>query len=251
MSFSDSELERYARHIVLREVGGAGQARLQAARVAVVGVGGLGSPCLTYLAAAGVGRLSAIDDDRVSLSNLQRQPLFHSSDIGRAKVDVAAERIAALNPHVRFTPVAHRLTAANAEALLAGHDVVADGTDSFATRAAVNGACVRLGIALVAAAIGPFEGQVARFEGHRADSPCWACFAGSAEDRPGETCAEQGVLGALAGVMGALQALEVIRALTGFGARDAGALFLFDALGMAARSIRVPKDPECPVCSSF
>ncbi|MFQ3666058.1 MAG: molybdopterin-synthase adenylyltransferase MoeB [Sphingomonadaceae bacterium] len=250
MSFSDGELERYARHIVLKEIGGAGQARLKAARVAVVGAGGLGSPCLTYLAAAGVGQLTLIDDDVVSLSNLQRQTLFATADIGQPKVAAAAARLAALNPHVQVLPVAARLDEGNAEALLQGQDVVADGTDRFAARACVNRACVALGVPLVAAAIGPFEGQVARFEGHRPDSPCWACFAGAAEDRPGESCAEQGVLGALAGIIGALQALEVIRAITDFAPRPAGAMLLFDALTLTARQVRIRKDPACPVCSS-
>lgn len=250
MTLSDAELERYARHIVLPQVGGAGQRALKAARVAVVGAGGLGSPLLTYLAAAGVGHLTLIDDDVVALSNLQRQTLFATADCGRPKVAVAAERLAALNPHVALSLRAERLTAANARTLLAGHDAIADGSDRFATRAEVNRAAVGLGIPLVAAAIGPFEGQVASFAGHLPDAPCWACFAGAATDAPGATCADAGVLGALAGMIGALQAAEVLRLLTGFEALPWGTLFLFDALHLRARTIRVPKDPECPVCSS-
>lgn len=248
MSLSDAELERYARHIVLPRVGGAGQRALKAAKVAVVGAGGLGSPCLTYLAAAGVGTLTLIDDDVVGLSNLQRQTLFATADCGRPKVEAAAERLAALNPHVAFRPKHTRLTADNAGALLSGHDVIADGSDLFATRAAVNRAAVRLGRPLVSAAIGPFEGQVATFAGHLSDAPCWACFAGAARDAPGESCAEAGVLGALAGMIGALQAAEVLRQLTGFEPLPPGTLFLFDALQLRARTIRVRKDPHCPVC---
>ncbi|WP_448581639.1 HesA/MoeB/ThiF family protein [Thermaurantiacus sp.] len=249
MSFSDSELERYARHIILPDVGGAGQARLKAASVAMVGAGGLGSAALPYLAAAGIGRLTLIDDDVVALSNLQRQTLYTTADIGRRKVEVAGERLAALNPHVALCAQPVRLTSGNARALLAGHQLVLDGTDSFATRAAVNAACVRLGIPLIAAALGPFDGQLGLFAGHLPDSPCWACFAGAAEDRPGETCAEQGVLGALAGVMGSLQALEALRHLTGFATRPPGQLLLFDGRTLASRAVRVPKDPECVVCA--
>lgn len=249
MSLSDAELERYARQIILPRIGGQGQLALKAAHVAVVGAGGLGSPCLTYLAASGVGRITLIDDDRVALSNLQRQTLYTTADCGRLKVDAAAERLSALNPQVTFAPQPIRLSADNAESLLQGHDVIADGSDSFATRAAVNRAAVRLGIPLVAAAIGPFEGQVATFAGHLPEAPCWACFAGAAQDEPGATCAEAGVLGALAGMVGALQATEVIRQLTRFEALPWGTLFLFDALNLRARTIRVVKDPACPVCS--
>lgn len=250
MTLSDLELERYARHIVLPDIGGAGQARLKAASVAMVGAGGLGSAALPLLAAAGVGRLTLVDDDRVALSNLQRQTLYATADIGRPKVEAAAARLAALNPHVRIEPRAVRLGAGNARALLAGHDLVLDGTDSFAARAQVNAACVALQIPLVAAAMGPFDGQLGLFAGHLPEAPCWACFAGDAEDRPGETCAAQGVIGALAGVMGSLQALEALRHLAGYAERPPGTLFLFDAKTLATRIVRVPKDPECPVCSS-
>ncbi len=249
MSLSDIELERYARHIVLPEVGGAGQARLKAAAVAMVGAGGLGSAALPWLAAAGVGRLTLIDDDTVSLSNLQRQTLYATADVGRAKVEVAAARLAALNPHVALHPRAVRLTAATARELLAGHDLVLDGSDSFATRAQVNRAAVALGTPLVAAAMGPFDGQLGLFAGHLPDAPCWACFAGAAEDRPGETCADHGIIGALAGVMGGLQALEALRVLTGYAPRPFGSLLLFDGRAFVTRTVRVPKDPACPVCA--
>lgn len=245
---SDAELDRYQRHIVLRQVGGEGQRRLKGARVAVVGAGGLGSPCLQYLAAAGVGAITLVDDDVVSLSNLQRQTLFDTADVGRAKVAAAAARLSALNPHVAVAGVTARLTDDNAGKLLAGHDVIADGCDNFATRAAVNRAAVRLRIPLVSAAIGPFEGQLGVFAGHRADMPCWACFAGAPADLPGTSCADTGVLGAVAGVVGAMQALEVLRLITGFGEPRLGALWLWEGLSMQARSVRVPKDPACPVC---
>jgi molybdopterin-synthase adenylyltransferase len=245
---SDAELERYERHIVLREVGGRGQAKLKGASVAVVGAGGLGSPCLQYLAAAGVGRITIIDDDVVSLSNLQRQLLFASADVGRPKVEAAAGRLLALNPHVAVKPLQARLTAETAAGLLGGHDVVADGCDNFRTRDLVNRACVALGIPLVSAAIGPFEGQLGVFAGHLPDAPCWACFAGVPEDVPGTSCADVGVLGAVAGLVGAAQALEVLRLITGFGDSRVGRLWLYEGLGVDARSIRVRKDPECPVC---
>ncbi len=246
---SDAQLDRYARHIVLKEVGGAGQAKLLAARVAVVGAGGLGSPCLLYLAAAGVGHLTVIDDDAVDLSNLQRQVLHGTPDIGRAKVDSAADALARINPDVVVERCRVRLDAANARDLLAGHDVVADGSDSFATRRAVADAALALHIPLVAAAIGPFEGQLATFRGWEPGTPCWRCFAGTAADADAATCADAGVLGALAGVMGSLQALEVIREIVGFGDSLAGRLLLYDALSARMRTIRLPKDPRCPACA--
>ena len=249
MSLSDEELERYARHIVLKEVGGAGQAKLRAARVAVVGAGGLGSPCLLYLAAAGIGRVTVIDDDDVALSNLQRQVLHTTPDIGRAKVASAADAIARINPGVVVDGKRLRLDAANARELLAGHDIVADGSDSFATRRAVADAAHALRIPLVAAAIGPFEGQISTYRGWEEDKPCWRCFAGEAADRDGTSCADAGVIGALAGIVGAMQALEVIREIVGFGDSLAGRLVLYDALGARMRTIRLPKDPECPACA--
>ncbi len=243
--FSDDELDRYARHLVLREVGGRGQAALKAARVAMVGAGGLGSPCLLYLAAAGVGALTIIDDDIVSLSNLQRQILFATADAGRRKVDAGAERLVALNPHVAITPVAARLDAGNARRLLAGHQVIADGCDSFATRLAVSDAAVALRLPLVSGAVGPFDGQVATFRGHDPAQPCYRCLVGNAGDAEAQTCADTGVLGALTGVIGAMMAMEVIREITGFGDSLAGRLLLYDALGARLRNVRLPKDPGC------
>lgn len=246
---TDAELERYQRHIVLKEVGGQGQTRLKAATVAVIGAGGLGSPCLQYLAAAGVGQITLIDDDIVSLSNLQRQTLFTTDDIGRPKVEAAAERLQALNPHVVVEPIQARLTAETATMLLSEHHVVADGCDNFRTRSDLNRAAVQLGIPLVSAAIGPFEGQLGVFAGHLPGQPCYACFAGLPEDVPGTSCADIGVLGAVAGLVGAAQALEVLRLIIGFGDSRIGRLWLYEGLSAEARSIRVPKDPACPVCA--
>jgi len=246
--FSDAQLDRYARHIILREIGGAGQRKLLGASVVVVGAGGLGSPCLLYLAAAGVGRLTIIDDDSVALSNLQRQVLHGTSDVGRAKTDSAADALARLNPDVAATLVRQRLDVANAAALLAGHDVIADGSDSFATRLAVADAAQALRIPLVSAAVGPFEGQLATFRGWQPDLPCYRCYVGNAADVDGATCADAGVLGALTGVIGSMQALEVIREIVGFGTSLAGRLLLYDALGARMRTLILPKDPGCMGC---
>ena len=214
----------------------------------VVGAGGLGAGLLPHLAAAGVGRIRLIDDDRVSLSNLQRQTLYATADVGRLKVEVAAQRLGALNPDCAVEPLAVRLDADNAADLLAGADVVADGTDSFAARLAVADAAHALRMPLVSAAIGPFEGQLATFRGWEADKPCYRCLVGEARDRPGRSCADVGVLGALAGAMGALQALEVVRELVGFGEGLAGRLMVHDALAGRSRIVSLPKDPDCPGC---
>ncbi|WP_404371362.1 HesA/MoeB/ThiF family protein [Sphingomonas sp. MMS24-J45] len=248
MSLSDAELERYARHIVLREVGGAGQARLKSACVAVVGTGGIGSPAIQYLAAAGIGRLILIDNDTVDLSNLQRQTLFGDVDIGASKVTAAALAVSRINPHVTLDLHAERLTADNAEALIGGADVVLDGTDSFATRLAVADAAHRLRIPLVSAAVGQFEGQLGVFRGWETDRPCYRCFVGDAADAAGDSCADLGVIGAMTGVMGSLAALEAMRAIIGFGDDSAGKLLLVDALAFRFRTIALPKDPGCDAC---
>ena len=247
---SDEELDRYARHIVLREVGGRGQALLKAANVAVIGAGGLGSPCLLYLAAAGVGRLTIIDDDSVALSNLQRQILFTTADTGRAKTEAAAEHLHALNPHLSITPRDFRLTAENARELLAGHQIIADGCDSFATRLVVSDAATALAIPLVSGAVGPFDGQVATFKGHSPPLPCYRCLVGNAADQAEQSCAESGIIGALTGVIGAMMALEVIREITGFGDGLAGRLLLYDGLSARMRNVRLPRDPACPGCGA-
>jgi molybdopterin/thiamine biosynthesis adenylyltransferase len=243
MSFSDEEVERYARHLVLREIGGPGQQRLKAARVLIVGAGGLGAPAALYLAAAGVGELALLDPDTVALSNLQRQVLYATGDEGRVKVDTAAERLAALNPNIRVTPIAEALTPANARALIAGHDLVLDGTDDFATRFAVNAACVAEGVTLVSGAIGRWTGQVGVFAGR----PCYQCLV--PEIPPdAETCSAVGVVGALAGVVGSMMALEAIKLIADAGAPLTGRLLIYDALAAQVRTVRIGADPECPVC---
>ncbi len=250
MNFSDDELERYARHLVLPPFGGRGQTALARARVAVVGAGGLGSPCLLYLAAAGVGRLTIIDDDDVALSNLQRQVLFATADTGQMKAERASSRLHALNPHVETVAVPLRLVADNADALLAGHDLIIDGCDSFATRLVVADAALALRVPLVSGAVGPFDGQVAVFKGHDPALPCYRCLVGNPEDHPERNCAATGVLGALTGVIGSLMAMEAIRELSGFAPSTAGRLTLHDATAGRWRSIVLPKDPACPACAA-
>jgi molybdopterin-synthase adenylyltransferase len=248
-SLTDAELDRYARHIVLREVGGAGQMKLRAAKVAVVGAGGIGVPVLQYLAAAGVGQLSVIDDDVVGASNLQRQVLYATGDVGSPKALLAARRLFDLNPFVSVVPHVARLTVANAATLLVDHDVVVDGTDSFASRLAVADAAHALRIPLVSAAIGQFSGQVATWRGWEPERPCYRCFVGDAFDADDcDTCAEDGVLGAMTGLLGSFAALEVVRQVTGMGDNAGGKLHLFDGLAPAMRTIRVPKDPACRTC---
>ena len=250
MKFSDDELERYARHLVLPQFGGRGQEALARARVAVIGAGGLGSPCLLYLAAAGVGRLTIIDDDAVALSNLQRQVLFAAADAGAMKAERAAGRLHALNPHVETVAVPMRLDADNVDALLAGHDLIIDGCDNFQTRLAVADAALAARVPLVSGAVGPFDGQIAVFKGHDPALPCYRCLVGSPHDHPDRNCAAAGVLGALTGVIGSLMALEAIRELSGFSPSSAGRLTLYDALAGRFRSIALPKDPACPACVS-
>ena len=218
--------------------------------MAVVGAGGIGSPAIQYLAAAGVGRLILIDDDTVDMSNLQRQTLFGDVDVGASKVAAAALSVARINPHVALDLRAERLVPANAADLLAGADVVLDGTDSFATRLAVADAAHALRIPLVSAAVGQFEGQLATFRGWEADKPCYRCFVGDAADAGGDSCAEQGVIGAMTGVMGSLAALEAMRAIIGFGDNSAGKLLLVDALAFRFRTIALLKDPGCKGCAS-
>lgn len=249
MPLSDVQLDRYARHLILKEIGGAGQARLLAAHVVLVGAGGIGSPAIQYLAAAGVGRLTVIDDDRVDLSNLQRQTLFGTADVGRPKAEAAAAAVAALNPDVLVEPVTERLTQANAAALIGKADVVLDGCDNFATRLAVADAAHRLRIPLVSAAVGQFEGQLGVYRGWEADKPCYRCFVGAAPDREAGSCAEDGVLGAMTGVLGSLAALEAMRAIVPFGADSAGRLLIIDALDFRFRTLALPKDPGCSGCA--
>ncbi|MBS0312551.1 MAG: HesA/MoeB/ThiF family protein [Proteobacteria bacterium] len=251
MSLTDEQLDRYARHIVLREIGGAGQVKLRQARIAVIGAGGIGCPAIQYLAAAGVGMLRVIDDDAVSLSNLQRQVLFGMDDIGRPKVEAARDAVGRLNPDVTFEGVARRLNADNAAGLIGDVDLVLDGCDNFATRLAVSDTAVRARIPLVSAALGMFQGQIGTFRGWENGQPCYRCFVGDAFDADDcDTCAEQGVLGAMAGLIGSWAALEAVRAVTGFGPDPAGKVHIFDGVTPAMRTIRIPKDPACRACGS-
>ncbi|WP_380788703.1 HesA/MoeB/ThiF family protein [Sphingomonas sp. R86521] len=249
MTLSDDELARYARHIVLKEFGGAGQARLKAASVAIVGAGGIGSPAIQYLAAAGIGRLVLIDDDSVEPSNLQRQTIFTTADTGVAKVDAATAAAIRINPHVTVEPHRIRLDHDNVTALLQGCDVVLDGCDNFATRFVVADAAHALQIPLVSSAVGQFEGQLAVYRGWENDKPCYRCFVGEDPERAETSCAEDGVLGPVTGVLGSLAALEVLRAIAPFGDDPAGKLLIVDLLALRFRTIRLPKDAGCPACS--
>ena len=243
MIFSEDEVERYARHLVLSEVGGPGQQALKRARVLIVGAGGVGSPAALYLAAAGAGTLGLIDDDVVGLSNLQRQIAFSTAEVGRSKVEAAAARLSGLNPHVTVETFAERLTQHNAAARIEAFDIVLDGTDDFQTRMWVNAACVAAGKPLVSGALGRWNGQVGVFAGR----PCYQCLV--PEIPPdAETCSRVGVVGALAGVIGSMAALETIKLITGAGEALTGRMLLYDGLAGAARTVRVAADPNCPVC---
>jgi molybdopterin/thiamine biosynthesis adenylyltransferase len=247
----DEELERYARHIVLPQLGGVGQRKLKAASIAIVGAGGIGSAVIPALAGAGIGRLTIIDDDVVDRTNLQRQPIFRDDQVGDPKAELAAAFVEALNLHVRVSAVRERLTADNAETLLSGHDLVIDACDNFATRLVVGDALTRLEVPLVSAAAVQFQGQVALFRGWEADKPCYRCFVGDAFDTDDcDTCAEQGVLGAFTATVGSFAALMAIRAMAGIGDDVAGSLFLFDGVKLDWRKIRLPKDPNCRTCSA-
>lgn len=249
MTLTDDQLERYARHIILREIGGTGQSRLLTANVAVIGAGGIGSPAIQYLAAAGLGTLRVIDDDDVALSNLQRQVLFATDDIGTPKAEAAMSAVARLNPDVKLVPINQRLDADNAALLLRDADAILDGSDNFGTRLAVSDVATRLRIPLISAAVGQFEGQLAVYRGWEAGKPCYRCLVGGAPDRAEASCAEQGVIGALTGLMGSLAALETIRALVPFGEDSAGKLLLADTLSLRFRTLNLPKDPACPACA--
>jgi molybdopterin-synthase adenylyltransferase len=246
---SADELERYARHIVLHEVGGPGQQALKEASVLVIGAGGLGSPALMYLAAAGVGQLGVVDDDDVTLSNLQRQIIHTTPDIGRRKADTAAERVYALNPHVRFAAHATRIDADNAMELIGGYDVVLDGSDNFETRYLVSDACFLAGRPLITGSLGTFDGSLTTIRAHEKNdkgefNPTYRCLFPDPPP-PGSvpTCAEAGVLGALAGVLGSLMALEAIREIVGFGEGLVGKLLMVDARSMRFETMRYARDP--------
>ncbi|MEX1036036.1 MAG: molybdopterin-synthase adenylyltransferase MoeB [Sneathiella sp.] len=250
VALSDDQLDRYARHIILREVGGAGQQKLLRAKVLIVGAGGLGSPLALYLAAAGVGTIGVIDDDAVDLSNLQRQIAHGTADIGMAKVESAAEAVMRINPDVTVIPHKARLNAENAAGIIGDYDLVADGTDNFETRFLLNDACYFARKPLVSGAILQFDGQVSTFKAYEEGAnPCYRClFPSPPPPDVARTCGEAGVLGALAGVIGTLQAVEVMKELLGIGEGLSGWLLLYDALTADIRKIKIPRNPNCPLC---
>jgi len=248
MEFTEDEIQRYSRHILLQEVGGIGQAKLKAARVLVVGAGGLGSPLVLYLAAAGIGTIGIIDDDVVELSNLQRQIAHGVGSLGRPKVESAAASAHAINPGVTVEPHAMRLTAANALELISPYDLVCDGTDNFDTRFLVADACVLAKRTLVSGAVLRFDGQLSVFKPHQG-GPCYRCLYPEPPP-PGlvPSCSEAGVLGAVTGVIGALQATEVLKEIMGIGESLSGRLLVWDALATRFRTITLPRDPNCALC---
>lgn len=254
MALSEDRLERFARHIVLPEIGGAGQVALARAHVVLVGVGGIGSPALQYLAGAGIGSLTLIDDDRVELSNLQRQTLFANADIGTSKAAAAVQWVHRFDAALACNGVEERVTADNAARLIAGADVVLDGCDNFATRLAVSDACVASGVPLVSAAVGRFQGQVAAFAGHRPGHACYRCFVGDAFDADDcDSCAADGMLGAMAGWTATFAALHVVRVLlegtSALGDPAWGKLHLLDGLAPSLRIMRIAPDSSCRACS--
>jgi adenylyltransferase/sulfurtransferase len=248
---NDEQLLRYSRHILLPEIGIEGQERLLAARALVIGAGGLGSPVALYLASAGVGGLTLCDDEAVDLTNLQRQIVHRTESIGRKKVDSARATLAAINPEVRVAALAERVDGNRLEALARDADVVIDGSDNFATRHAVNRACVRLKKPLVSGAAVRFDGQVAVFDLRAPGSPCYACLFPEHGESEDVRCAVMGVFAPLTGIVGSIQAAEALKVLAGMGETLAGRLLLLDALAMQVRTIRLARDPACPVCSTF
>jgi len=250
MSITDAQLHRYARHVILDEVGEEGQERLLAARVLVVGAGGLGAPLMLYLAAAGVGTLGVIDDDVVEMSNLQRQVIHPTARLGAPKVESAKATVAEINPDVAVETHRARLTADNAMEVIAGYDLVADGSDNFETRYLLNDACYLAGKTLVSGALLRFEGQLSTFRAH-SSGPCYRCIFRD-PPAPGMVprCEEAGIFGAVAGAVGSLQAVEVLKEILGLGDSLSGRLMLYDALSAAVRTIKVKPDPACPLCGS-
>lgn len=248
---TEPQIRRYARHIVLAEIGGVGQARLIAARVLVIGAGGLGAPLLQYLAAAGIGTLGVIDDDKVDLSNLQRQVIHRTADVGVSKVESARRALGDINPEVRVHAHNERLAADNALRILADYDIVADGSDNFATRYLLNDACYRLKKILVSAAILRFDGQISTYKAYEgAGHPCLRCiFPAAPSEDAVPSCAQAGVLGALAGTLGALQATEVVKEILGIGRSLSGRLVTYDALEASFEEMAITKRPDCPTCS--
>ena len=254
MSLPPERLARFARHIVLPEVGGAGQVALSKAHVVLIGCGGIGSPALQYLAAAGVGRLTLVDDDTVEASNLQRQTIFSAADLGRAKAEAAADWVRHFDAALEVRAVVGRVGRDNAAGLLEGATLVLDGCDNFATRLAVSDACVAAGVPLTSAAVGRFQAQVANFAGHLPGQPCYRCWVGDAFDAEDcDTCAADGVLGAFVGMAGTFAAMAAIRVIlqghAALGDPQWGTLHLIDGMAPSMRAIRVPKDPACRGCT--
>lgn len=248
--FSDTELNRYARHIVLRELGGPGQKKLKQAKILVIGAGGLGAPALQYLAAAGVGTIGVIDDDAVENANLQRQVIHRDEDIGMPKVFSAEAAMRAQNPYVEVRPFHRRLTEENAEELFRDFDLVLDGTDNFETRYLVNRTAVSLGKPLISGALSQWEGQLSLFD-PKTNGPCYQCiFPKAPAAGLAPSCSEAGVVGPLPGVVGAMMAVEAIKAITGAGATLQGEMLIYDALYGESRKIRLSKDSDCPICSA-
>ncbi len=252
MPLTDAQFERYARHLILDEVGEEGQEKLMAARVLVVGAGGLGSPLLLYLAAAGIGTLGVVDDDSVDLSNLQRQIVHPTARIGRPKVESARDTLTAINPEIRVETHRLRLDAANAAALVRDYDIVADGSDNFATRYLLSDHCHAEGRTLVAGSLSPFDGQLSTFKSHLGPPhPCYRClFREAPPPDLVPRCETAGILGAVAGVIGTLQAVEVLKELLGLGESLSGQLLMYDALRAGFHKIRLPRDPDCPTCAA-
>ena len=244
----DPLLLRYSRHILLDELGPDAQARFASAHALIIGVGGLGAPAAQFLAAAGVGTLSLCDADSVDLTNLQRQILYATADVGQRKVDAAAARLSSINPHVTIVKVARRIGEADLQPLVAAADVVIDCCDNFATRHAVNRACVSARTPLVSGAALRFDGQLAVFDTRNPASPCYHCLFGEGDELEETRCATMGVFAPLVGIVGSTQAAEALKLLAGVGESLAGRLLLLDALTMEWREVRVPRDPDCPVC---
>ncbi|WP_100259743.1 HesA/MoeB/ThiF family protein [Qipengyuania seohaensis] len=254
MSLDERRLERFARHIVLPEIGGAGQVALAEKHLVLVGLGGIGSPALQYLAAAGIGRLTLVDDDKVDASNLQRQTLYNERDIGYGKATCAKRWVKLFDPVLEVEISDRRIDADNVDALVEGADLVMDGTDNFATRLSVSDACVKAGVPLLSAAVGRFQGQVGAFAGHLPDQSCYRCFVGDAFDAEDcDTCAEDGMLGAMAGWVATFAAMQAVRTLlvgvSAFGRSDWGKVYLLDGLNPGLRAFSIAKDPACNGCS--
>ena len=246
----DEDLLRYSRHVLLNEIGVEGQARIGAARMLVIGAGGLGSPAALYLAAAGIARLTLVDGDKVELTNLQRQILHTTARIGEAKVDSGRTALKAINPRVDVVAVRRRAAPDDLEALVDDHDIVLDCTDNFVTRHAINRACVARAHPLVSGAAIRFDGQLAVFDRRRPDAPCYACLFPESENEPDEPCAVLGVFAPLTGIIGTMLAAEALKLAAGIGEASSGRLLMLDALRMEFHTVRVPRDPACRVCGA-